>query len=406
MRQGFMKISVMGISLLLGTQAWAFAPGEITALRKSINANKQSIETFLETKGHPIAASNIASLDSVKSLNILQGLSEESALGSTIIDFLNKSILPDGNQTNFFIGADAISNALTQYTIADLQDAVIENAPSVYSLTVLNPEHQEFLNKSQADYNAIAETTSGDPLLGLMSNYIDNSISAKKFATYEEALELVEKINQLRTDLQELEAKAPQMSLKAQERLENFTAKMDQWLNKKIIFLRLNPSGVVAEVIQDRELIVDLDTKNSVKLSRNYSTTSIGNRIRKYYRDRALEASDETITITAKDDKGRKRKYSFKAQDRIEINVSIDRSSALVQIPSGSFRVSLSYINGSKLTVSVKDKQVYNAHRNTEPAVAIKSIFDAKEVMLKSVHKSLGAEWFSKDLGNNSFSVN
>ena len=396
----------MGISLLLGTQAWAFAPGEITALRKSINANKQSIETFLETKGHPIAASNIASLDSVKSLNILQGLSEESALGSTIIDFLNKSILPDGNQTNFFIGADAISNALTQYTIADLQDAVIENAPSVYSLTVLNPEHQEFLNKSQADYNAIAETTSGDPLLGLMSNYIDNSISAKKFATYEEALELVEKINQLRTDLQELEAKAPQMSLKAQERLENFTAKMDQWLNKKIIFLRLNPSGVVAEVIQDRELIVDLDTKNSVKLSRNYSTTSIGNRIRKYYRDRALEASDETITITAKDDKGRKRKYSFKAQDRIEINVSIDRSSALVQIPSGSFRVSLSYINGSKLTVSVKDKQVYNAHRNTEPAVAIKSIFDAKEVMLKSVHKSLGAEWFSKDLGNNSFSVN
>lgn len=406
MRQGFMKISVMGISLLLGTQAWAFAPGEITALRKSINANKQSIETFLETKGHPIAASNIASLDSVKSLNILQGLSEESALGSTIIDFLNKSILPDGNQTNFFIGADAISNALTQYTIADLQDAVIENAPSVYSLTVLNPEHQEFLNKSQADYNAIAETTSGDPLLGLMSNYIDNSISAKKFATYEEALELVEKINQLRTDLQELEAKAPQMSLKAQERLENFTAKMDQWLNKKIVFLRLNPSGVVAEVIQDRELIVDLDTKNSVKLSRNYSTTSIGNRIRKYYRDRALETSDETITITAKDDKGRKRKYSFKAQDRIEINVSIDRSSALVQIPSGSFRVSLSYINGSKLTVSVKDKQVYNAHRNTEPAVAIKSIFDAKEVMLKSVHKSLGAEWFSKDLGNNSFSVN
>lgn len=400
-----MKTVVMGVSLLLGVQAWAAAPGEIATLRKAINANKDSIETFLETKAHAVAASRIDALNAITNINLTNGLSEESIMGQIIIDVLNKAILSDANQTNYFKGVDAITNALYYYTGAEPKEPLIENAPAVYALTVLNPEHVEFLNTAQLNYKESAETTTGDPLLSLMSNYYDNSISAKKFATYEEAAELTKKINDLQTDLRQLDSLVLK-SAKAQERLDSFKTKIDLWLNKKIVFLRLNPNGLNAEVIQDRELIVANDTKNGIKLNRNYSTSSIASKIRKYYRDLTLERNDGPITITARDDKGKNKKLSFKYQDRIDVFVTIDRSSALVQIPSGSFRVGLTYVNANKLAINIHDEQVYNGHNNTDPATAIKSIFDAKDVMLKSVHKDLANDWFLKDLGINSFSIN
>lgn len=402
-----MKLSLLSLSLLMSAQSFAKdSSAEVQKLQKAIVVNKQNIETFLETKGYSISADKIARLEAERGLNIFEDISERSVLGNRIMKILDEAIVISGYKANYFKGQDAISSALSGLTYGATSVAPAQNAPKVYALTVLNPAHQAFVEKANEDFKKSTESNQSDHLLSLMGNYLAGSIAAKRFATYEEASKLSDNIARLNSDLNKLEEESAGLSLQNQKTVESFKTKIDEWMNKKIVFLRLNHDGINAQIIQDRRMVVGEDMLNNVGLNRNYSASNIAQKIRVYYRERAADLRNRgSLKIAVKDAQGKTKRYTLRQEDRIDVTVAADIGSALIQIPEASFRVSLSYLNANKMSVTVKGKEIYDTYEKNDVLTSIRAVHTAREVMFKSVYKNLGDDWFERELGSNTFSI-
>lgn len=401
-----MKYSLIGLSLLMSAQSFAKdSNAEVQRLQKAIISNKQSIESFLESKGYSISADRIARLEAERSLNIFEDISERSVLGNRVMQILDEAIVIGGYKASYFKGQDAASSALAGLVYGATSVAPAQNAPKVYVLTVLNPAHQAFVEKANEDYKKLTEDSQSDHLLSLMGSYFEGATSAKRFATYQEAAKLSDNLAKLNSDINKLEEESASLNLKDQKTVEGFKLKIDEWMNKKLVFLRMNHDGINAEIIQNRRLVINGDTPNNLALDRNYSTANIAQKIRAYYRDRANEQTFKSVKISVADTQGKIKKYSLDVDDRIDVTVAADIGSALVTIPDASFRITLSYLNANKLSVKGKGKEIYDSHLKNDVLKSIKSVNSAREVMFKSVHKDLGNDWFERELGTNTFTV-
>lgn len=368
---------------------------EIKELQTDLVKNKNSIENLLNNRAHIIPNENY------------------SSPVASVVRQVSLGALRDGANEKVFFGPEAISTLIKSYQI-ERSPNTGDNA-KIYSLTVINPDHLKALEKGRAELKAAINEE--DKVSTIISRYIDYSMKAQRFITFKEAENLSNQLAKMNSDLQDLQELAVKLSLKEQGALALFQKNMDEWLNKKLVFVSVGREGFKIDVNNDH--VVYLPGVNAVRsayLNRDYSPSNVALVVKKTLGDSIIERQrnsswDDFQIVQAKNKEDvslfsgayNKYKISVKDVDSIKVDVSADLKVAHITTNKVDFRIYLGYQKTSSYIISINDKLLYdhaqsyeaNYYNTTYDVNALLKLTGIAEIAMKGVYRNHGQDYFS-----------
>ncbi|QDK41574.1 hypothetical protein DOM21_08930 [Bacteriovorax stolpii] len=371
---------------------------EIKELQASLVKSKSSIDNLLANRAHIIPNENYT----------------QSA--SSVVRQVSLAAIRDGEKENVFFGPEAMTSLIkNSSTVYKEESAVRDTKEKIYSLAVVNPDHLKVFQKAQEELKKTLREE--DRVSRILGNYIEYSMKAQRYITFKEADQLSNQIAKMNSDLQELEELSVKLSLKEQAVLTNFQKSMNEWMNKKLVFVTVARNGFSIDMKKDFYVYIPgVQIVRSAYLNKDYSPQNVSNILRKTLIDSIVERQADShwddFQITVKKNKADlglfesaydKFKFPVKEVNQIKVVVRSDLKAATISTNKFSFDVALAYQEHTSFIISQEGKQLYdhvysyesNYYNNSYDVKALLALTGISEVSMKELYRNYGQDYFS-----------